>query len=292
MMMKYQQELFDNSCFDSIPIQIIEKSTPLKKVFIDKVSPPIRYPGSKFRAAKYILPYLETPHNEYREPFLGSGAIFFTKQKVENNWVNDLDEQLITTFEVIENEEKRVSLINMVQEFIPNKENFELLKKQAFTDPIDIAYRYFVINRTSYSGIMNKPNWGFHPIKSVQPKSWPKRINDAGIKLKGTRITNLDFSDVITEKSSNNVLLFVDPPYFLADQKRAYFHHFLLKDHIRLMELLKESNYKFCLTYDNCSEIKELYKWANINEYNWMYHTANSNTTTRKMGKELIITNY
>ena len=58
------------------------------------------------------------------------------------------------------------------------------------------------------------------------------------------------------------------------------------------MEELKKSKHKFCLTYDNCNEIKDLYKWANIHEYNWMYHTANSNATSRKMGRELIITNY
>ena len=58
------------------------------------------------------------------------------------------------------------------------------------------------------------------------------------------------------------------------------------------MGLLKRTKYYFCLTYDNCPEIKEMYSWAKIHEVEWMYHTANSNETTRKKGKELIITNY
>jgi DNA adenine methylase len=86
--------------------------------------------------------------------------------------------------------------------------------------------------------------------------------------------------------------LFVDPPYFKADQTRAYLHSFKLEDHLELMESLKKTPHKFCLTYDNCDEIKSLYSWANIHEIDWMYHTANSNVTTRKIGKELIITNY
>jgi DNA adenine methylase len=271
---------------------ILKKSTPLKKVFIDKVSPPIRYPGSKFRASKYILPYLETSHTEYREPFMGSGAIFFTKQKVENNWMNDIDYELIVTFKVIQDDNLRNLMIEKVNKFIPSKEAFIELKKTKFENEIDIAYRYFVINRTAYSGIMKQPNWGFHPIKSVQPDKWGDRIISSSIKLKNVQLTNLDYQTVINKKSNNEVLLFVDPPYFLADQKRAYLHSFTLNDHINLCKILKDTNHKFCLTYDNCPKIKEMYSWANIHEYNWMYHTANSNNTSRKMGKELIITNY
>ena len=269
----------------------LEKSKPLKKVFIDKVSPPIRYPGSKFRASKFILPHLQVDHSEYREPFLGSGAIFFTKKKVEINWLNDIDTELTITFQVISDIKKRDQLIEKVSCFIPTKENFDILKNQVFEDELDIAFRYFVINRTAYSGIMNKPNFGFHPVKSVQPEKWGARINSSGQKLENTIITNIDFTDVIN-KEGDNVLIFADPPYFLADQKRAYFHSFKYEDHLRFMESLKLTNHKFCLTYDNCLQIKELYSWANIHEYNWMYHTANSNSTTRKIGKELIITNY
>lgn len=268
-----------------------EKSKPLKKVFIDKVSPPIRYPGSKFRASKYILPHLQVSHNEYREPFLGSGAIFFTKKKVENNWLNDIDSDLVTTFKVISDINKREQLIQKVSCFVPTKENFDILKNQIYEDELDIAFKYFVINRTAYSGIMNKPNFGFHPIKSVQPDKWGARIKISGQKLENSIITNIDFTDVI-KKDGDNVLIFADPPYFLADQKRAYFHSFKYEDHLRLMESLKVTKHKFCLTYDNCLQIKDLYSWANIHEYNWMYHTANSNSTTRKLGKELIITNY
>jgi DNA adenine methylase len=284
-----QYKIFEESKTD----KIIEKQVKFdSSSLIDKVRPPLRYPGSKFRAAKYILPFLNVEHDEYREPFFGGGAIFFTKKISKVNWLNDIDKDLITTFKIISNPIERKKLIETVAKFKPTKEAFEELKLKQFSKPIDIAYRYFVINRTAYSGIMNKPNWGFHPIKSVQPDKWEERIIEAGLKLENTNITNIDYAEVITSESENKVLIFLDPPYFLADQKRAYFHSFKTKDHFKLMEILKNTNYKFCLTYDNCREIKDLYSWANINECNWMYHTANSKATTRKMGKELVITNY
>jgi len=238
------------------------------------------------------MPHLNAPHNEYREPFLGSGAIFFTKPISRFCWLNDIDTDLIITFKVMSDPFLRKKLIEKVKEFVPSKENFNVLRDKSFDDDLDIAYRYFVLNRTSYSGIMNLPNWGFHSIKSVQPNQWPIRIEEAGKKLEGVKLTNLDFSKVILAPSTNEVLLFLDPPYFWANQKRAYLHSFKTEDHYKLLEILKATKYKFCLTYDNCKEVKEMYKWANVFEYTWRYHTANSNTSSRKMGMELIITNY
>jgi DNA adenine methylase len=168
-----------------------------------------------------------------------------------------------------------------------------LLKFSKPSTDYDKALRYFIINRTSYSGIMNLPNWGFHKTKSVQPINWPTRIDLAGSKLENTILTNVDYEDVLFAPANGKKLLFfLDPPYFKADQKRAYTKSFNTNDHIRLMNNLKKLNHPFVLTYDDCIEIREMYSWANIFPNEWMYHTANSVVTKRKSGKELIITNF
>lgn len=257
-----------------------------------KVQPPLRYPGSKFRAYKYIEPFIkETPHTEYREAFLGSGAVFFQKELSKNNWINDLDPDLINFYKVIQNKELASKLASEVVNVVPSKAYFEELKASKPKNDYEKAFRYFVLNRTAYSGIMHLPNWGFHPIKSVQPDKWPQRILSASEKLQNIKITSLSYEDVIFSPSQNKVLIFLDPPYYAADQKRAYEKSFEVEDHIKLAENLKKLNFDFILTYDNCPEILELYSWANIHRVEFMYHTANSCVTTRKMGKELIITN-
>lgn len=276
--------------------EAVQQILPIVTLKINKsVHPPIRYTGSKFRAAKYIIPHLEkVNYDEYREPFLGCGAIFFAMPISKFNWLNDVDKDLITTFRVISNSTDRKWLMKKVQGIKPSKELFYKFRYKKVENERDIAYRYFVINRMAYGGIMNKPNWGFHEYKSVQPKKWPGLIEGAGLKLEqATKITCLDFKEIISAPPiGKEVLLFVDPPYFNADQKRAYTHSFTEKDHLELLDLLKSTPYKFCLTYDNCEEIKKMYSWANINEVEWRYHTSNSNKATRKIGKELIITNY
>lgn len=50
--------------------------------------------------------------------------------------------------------------------------------------------------------------------------------------------------------------------------------------------------YHFCLSYDDCPEVRQLYDWANICGAEWNYNTANRQGEKRSRGNELIITNY
>jgi len=73
---------------------------------------------------------------------------------------------------------------------------------------------------------------------------------------------------------------------------RAYTKPFTLDYHLRLAENLRRYPHKFCLSYDDCPEIRELYHWANVYDVSWLYNTDNKPGEKRKTCKELIITNY
>ena len=60
------------------------------------INSPFRYPGGKFYARNLILNHIPS-HSYYAEPFAGGGSIFFVKDKVNINWLNDIDELLINT---------------------------------------------------------------------------------------------------------------------------------------------------------------------------------------------------
>jgi len=260
-----------------------------------KIRSPLRFPGSKYQAYKFIEPILSSiEYEEYREPFFGGGAIFFAKPKSKVNWINDLSKELMITFQVIADFELKDLLIERLsKEDTPTKERHLMFKNKTPKEKFDIAYRYYYLNRTSYSGIMKKPAWGFHLTKSVHPHKLGGRINESHVKLQNVKMTNIDYEDVINSPANgNSVLLFVDPPYYNADQKRAYEHSFIEEDHTRVAKVLKKTKHKFILTYDDCAEIKDLYSWANVYPVSWRYHTANSNTSKRRMGAELIITNF
>jgi DNA adenine methylase len=258
------------------------------------VASPFRYPGGKYYALKYILPYITcVPHDEFREPLVGGGNIFFAKSKSRYNWLNDLESDLMDTYLVMADNKLREELISLISKEVANPERHNEIKNFIPQSLLERAFKTYYLNRTSYSGIINKPAWGYQDGKSSPPQNWGNFVKTAGEKLRGIKLTSIDFTEVMkAEKRGETVLMYVDPPYYHADQKRAYTKPFTEDDHYRLENILRETNYFFCLSYDDCKEIRGLYKWAEIYEQSWLYNTANISGRERKLGKELIITNY
>ena len=258
------------------------------------INSPFRYAGGKFYARKLILAHIPK-HTAYIEPFAGGGSIFFAKPKVDFNQLNDIDEQLVNVYLTIrDNPDELIYFLKrrLVKESrVPEKYTNSVL----FGDPlpatkelhrffkneykpkndIERAGRWFYLNRTSYSGIMNNQNmyWGYGDKYSMQPKNWAQNIIRTSQKLQGVEITNLDFENII-DNAPDGALLFLDPPYFNADQDKFYQHYFAKQDHFRLAECLQRNNdrLKLFITYDNTPKIRDLYSWMNeIHDKEWNY---------------------
>lgn len=260
----------------------------------DAVKSPLRYPGGKFYALKHIMPYINcVPHDEYREPFMGGGAVFFAKKKAEINILNDLETDIMNLYEWIIEKNQCEQLINIVTTEEANKVRHAEIKNMVPKSALEAVFKTYYLNRTSYCGIINQPAWGYADGKSSPPQNWGKFLENASCKLQNCDLYSLDFTEILNlPAKGKHVLMYLDPPYYHADQKRAYTKPFEIQDHIRLANSLKGISYEFCLSYDDCPEIRELYSWANINDVSWLYNTDNNSGQSRKACKEVIITNY
>lgn len=259
-----------------------------------KVKSPLRYPGGKFYALKHIMPYLScVPHDEYREPFLGGGSVFFAKKKANINILNDLETDIIKFYRAITIPEMRNALVELTNQEIATRERHTDIKNMTPKTELEAVFKTFYLNRTSYCGIINTPAWGYADGKSSPPQNWGKFLYDVAPKLDGVELYSVDFESIISKPAQGKkVLMYLDPPYYHADQKRAYTKPFKESDHTRLAELLKKTNHLFCLSYDDCEEIRKLYSWAYIYDVSWLYNTDNKSGQPRKACRELIITNY
>src|SRR3989339_798067 len=95
-----------------------------------KVKTPFRYPGGKFYAIKYLLPYIaQIPHDEYREPFVGGGSVFFGKPKVKNNWINDIDAELMNIYKIFQDKNLYKKLLKRFQKEVANPVRYREIKK-------------------------------------------------------------------------------------------------------------------------------------------------------------------
>lgn len=259
---------------------------------------PFRYPGGKFYALNLLAPYwLMCPHVEYREPFMGGGSVFFTKNKAKFNILNDIDTELITTYKIMQDPAMRDRLVDLVSREIASPERWKEVREFAPSSDLEIAYKYFYLNRTSFSGKLSSPAWGYRDKRSLPPERWKERIIPCGKLLENTEITNMDFEEVIrmpAKQNDGDVLMFVDPPYFKPQKHKHYRNGFDMGDHERLANCLRETNFKFFLTYEDVPEIREMYSWANIFGLEFTYRVDNSaiQNGSRMKGTEIVVANY
>lgn len=256
-----------------------------------KVKTCLRFPGGKFYGLKNILPYLKINHKEYREPFVGGGSIFMAAEPVKFNWINDVDKDLINFYKIIQNDDTKKQLFELLKNETASKQRHAQIKQFKPKNNVEKAFKFFYLNRTSFSGIMVRPRWGYMIGSSVTPDRWTKIIEPVAQKLKNVNITNLDFRKVLEDKSKfadSEVLIYLDPPYFDAS-KNIYNNQFIKKDHYDLCKILKNSKFKFVLSYDDFEEVRHMYNWAFIERSNWTYFMSEER---RQEGHELIITNF
>ncbi|MBF0451053.1 MAG: DNA adenine methylase [Candidatus Magnetomorum sp.] len=271
-----------------------------------KTNSPFRYPGGKFYARKLILSCIPK-HRKYCEPFLGGGSIFFAKEASEVNVLNDKDEELINCYiQIRDNVEDLISLLDG----IPAKKELHGYYKNDFKPSNDLerAMRWYYLNRTSYSGIMKHQNcyWGYGDKYSMKPENWPPHLRTVSDKLQKIELRCQDFEEIINSLD-DKFFVFIDPPYFNADQDKFYNCTFTRESHYRLERVLRKNKdrLRFLITYDNCYTIKKMYEWCvSILDREWNYTINRTDDqrngvklkdgykSERYKGKEIFITNY
>ena len=271
-----------------------------------KSNSPFRYPGGKFYARRQILDLLPL-YDKYCEPFAGGASIFFAKEKSPTSILNDLDEEVVNTLACIRDHVE--SLIDLL-DGIPARKELHGYYKDEYRPMTNLerAFRWYYLNRTSYSGIMRPENcyWGFGDKFSMRPENWPPHLRTVSDKLQNVELTALDFEKVI-DGLPEGFFVFIDPPYYNADQDKFYNCTFKIEDHERLAACLLRNNDRlsFLLTYDDHPDVRSLYDWTTqLSSHEWNYTINRTDDqkngkkskdgfkSSRSKGQELFIRNY
>lgn len=263
------------------------------------IKSPLRYPGGKSRAIKQILPIVPS-FDEYREPMVGGGSVFFALfQKYPNKkyWINDINRDLYIFWKYCkEDMEGLVSEVKRIKNTYANGRALftELTDgKKDFTD-FERAVRFFVLNRITFSGTIESGGYSEQSFNGRFTDSSIKRLEDIKEILSNVEITNLDYQKIINE-DGKNVFIFLDPPYLSTKKSKLYgkngdLHE--LFDHEQFAENMKQCKHKWLITYDNSPEVKKLFSFANIYEWELQYGMNNYKQTSASKGQELFISNY
>ncbi|MTJ47526.1 DNA adenine methylase [Dolichospermum sp. UHCC 0259] len=266
------------------------------------IKSPLRYPGGKSRAIKSIAECLPKKFCEFREPFVGGGSVFiYLKQQFPNLKIsiNDLNPELFLFWYFAKSDlSKLVSAVRQVKE---NSQDGKLLfAKLAHVNvntlsDIERAVRFFVLNRITFSGTIESGGFSLESFHKRFTNSSIDRLEKLeNILTKDIQVTNLDYSHLINEPGKE-VFIFLDPPYVKAEKSKLYGKKGDLHtgfDHQRFASNLKQCPHNWLITYDDCPEIRENFKWANIIEWELQYGMNNYQQKKAAKGKELFISNY
>jgi len=263
------------------------------------IKSPLRYPGGKSKAIDSISKLIPE-FKEYREPFVGGGSIFvYLKQKFPSRtfWINDIYQNLYHFWnECKENPNK---LIELILEFRSNYSDGKelhrfLLNNIDSFDSINKAAAFFIFNRITFSGTTESGGFSNAAFHKRFTESSIERVKVLSKILVDTKITNLDYEKVILD-DGEDVFLFLDPPYYSATKSALYGKNGTLHkifNHERFADVMKQTQHKWLITYDDSNYIRNLFSFANIRTWDLTYGMRNVTKDSNQLGKELFISNY
>lgn len=242
------------------------------------IRPAFGSPGGKRYLAKTIVSYIPE-HKTYVEPFIGGGAVFFTKEPSEVEAINDLDKEIAFTYKFIQKiTENDVEELKK-KDWIGNKKTFEGLKNSIPETKLTRLYKFLYVMR--FSRFKNYVS-SFEGQESDCTSALPN-IKE---RLKNVKIGNNDYKESINY-DSKETFYYLDPPYPDTENKTIGGNI----SPIELHDFCKKIKGKFILSLNDVKEIKEVFKDFHIKKVKVLQSFSNTEGTQEFRG-ELLISNF
>jgi DNA adenine methylase len=258
------------------------------------VRSPLRFPGGKSRGVKYLFPLIPPSTREMVAPFAGglSLELYCASMFDITVYAYDVFEPLVTFWKCLLADRKKLVEELQIYPLPITKELFYKIRKHfvGFPDDYQRAAAYFILNRCSFSG--STLSGGFTSYKMKETNRNPRYTETTiegltTFKLNKGKvcIESLDFSESL--RKHTDLFAYIDPPYLIANKlygKRGDAHDIKHED---LFKALKDRTAPWLLSYNDCDEIRELYKdFFIIDSIQWAYGMSEN-----KKSKELVIMN-
>jgi DNA adenine methylase len=288
---------------------------------------PLRYPGGKSRAVKFLKGEVPSSFTEYREPFLGgaSMAIHITKEHPNMSvWVNDLyynlynfwtqlrdngsrfHEELVRIRTPIDFNSKLSRKNNIpradwdshiIKSIAANKELFIKAKSEINTTDnlFTRAVYFYILNKCSFSGLGESSTFSEMASDQNFNLRGVNKLPEYSKMIKNWKITNLDYKEIMNAPSDNDCFVYVDPPYDIKDNlygDGGDMHKGF--NHMKFYHDMLECPHKWMITYNSNEVLRERFNQFNLTSWDLTYTMRSVGTYVKDQQerKELLITNY
>lgn len=260
--------------------------------------PLLKWAGGKTQMIPNLIEAMPKSFNNYIEPFIGGGALFFHLSP-RSAVIADSNPELINLYQQVAKDYKPVFKL---LEKMPNIEEFfyqERSKKFEDLSPIQAAARTIYLNRTCFNGLFRVNKSGGFNVPFGRYKD-PKiadaqLLKSASEALAGTTIVLGDYKQVLQTYAKKGDLIFLDPPYLpisqYSDFQRYTKEQFYEDDHRELaaeVTRLSEIGCYVLLTNSNHPLVHELYSDFHV-EVLSTKRNINSRANLR-VGQDVLVT--
>jgi DNA adenine methylase len=261
-------------------------------------NPLLRWAGGKRWMIEQICSFMPIDFNNYHEPFVGGGSVFFNIERAGKAFISDSNRELICFYQVVKSNVHE--LLFILSQFENSEKEYYGIRSWSPNTNVEIAARFYYLNRTCFNGLyrvnqggnFNVP-YGFRKISVLDLD----RFESFSSKLKNVDIACDDFEQAF-KKVMKGDFVFIDPPYTVAHNKNGFIEYnqkiFTWQDQERLarsVQTLMEKGVYFLMTNAFHDSIKMLYKGVGTHFEIERFSTISGAMNSRQKISELIITN-
>lgn len=272
-----------------------------------KAQPFVKWVGWKRQLIEQFQRLFPTEFNDYFEPFLGGGAVYFNLQK-EKSYLSDMNEELINVYQVIKEEPKK--LIKFLKSIEHSKEKFLEIRawdrEKNWTKNytrIQRAGRFIYLNRTCFNGLHRVNSRGEFNVPMGAYKN-PDYVQETNI-LNTSELLNRTKAEIkvesfehVLDKAKSGDFIYFDPPYDTLTETANFTSYnkdsFGRGMQARLAETFRALDARGCkvmLSNHNTPYIRELYDGFRF-EIVQARRNVNSNSAGRGKVEEIVVLNY
>jgi len=255
---------------------------------------PLNYLGGKSRLADRISRMIPADHTCYCEAFCGASWILFAKEPSPCEVINDLDNELITFWRVIQNHLEE--FLRYFKYALTSRKIFDLesMKHPETLTDVQKAVRYYYLQRCGFGGKVHARTFGTSATgpSRLNLSNIEERLLEVHWRLSKVVIEHLDACDCLERYDRKETVFYLDPPYWGT---AGYAVKFEPKDYARLCSVLGPIKGRFLLSLNDVESVRTTFAQFNFRRIATKYSAANGNVKSDARSEtitEVVITNF
>lgn len=267
-----------------------------------RTNSPLRYPGGKSTltgVTGQILQLNELHRGHYAEPYAGGCGLALSLLfggHVGYLHLNDADPAVCAFWDAVLT--RNGEMVERVRKSPVTMEEWHrqraIYREGPATDPLDLGFSLFFLNRTNRSGVINgggviggqNQDGAYKLDCRWNREDLAERIERVGkysARIKFHRMDAEDFMRHVDADLPARSLIFVDPPYF-AKGADLYANYYAPEDHARVRRTIASLTKPWLVTYDDVPDIRRI--WRRHRQFGF---SVSYSVQKKRQGAEIMI---